>query len=127
MMSSDEGQPMSVFENCVVIVTGASEGIGRALCVALAAKRARLVLAARNQERLLSLGGECAAAGTETLVHRTDVTSAESCRSLIEATVSRFGAVDVLVNNAGGTMWTPFEQVEDLTIFDGLMQLNYLG
>jgi len=118
---------MGVFENRVVIVTGASEGIGRALCVALAARRARLVLAARNEERLLSVARDCAAAGAETLVHRTDVTSAESCRSLVDATVSRFGTIDVLVNNAGGTMWTPFEQVEDLTIFDRLMQLNYLG
>src|SRR5512144_3221359 len=105
---------MSVFENRVVIVTGASEGIGRALCIALAAARARLVLAARNEERLLSLARECASAGAETLVHRTDVTSSESCRSLIEATIARFGSIDVLVNNAGGTMWTPFEQIEDL-------------
>jgi len=118
---------MSAFENRVVIVTGASEGIGRALCIGLAARRARLVLAARNEERLQSLARVCTAAGAQALVHRTDVTDAESCRSLIEASTARFGSIDVLVNNAGGTMWTPFEQVKDLGVFDRLTRLNYLG
>jgi short-subunit dehydrogenase len=118
---------MSAFGGRVVVVTGASEGIGRAFSRALAPERPRLVLAARNRDRLDSLAAECTAAGAEVLAQTTDVTSAESCRELVAATVARFGALDVLVNNAGGTMWTPFEAVTDLSIFERLMRLNYLG
>src|SRR5688572_21119697 len=104
---------MSAFGGRVVVVTGASEGIGRAFSRALAPERPRLVIAARNRDRLDSLAAECTAAGAEVLAQTTDVTSAESCRELVAATVARFGALDVLVNNAGGTMWTPFEAVTD--------------
>ena len=57
----------------------------------------------------------------------TDVTRLDSCSALVEAAVARFGAIDVLVNNAGGSMWTRFDEIEDLTLFERLMQLNYLG
>lgn len=118
---------MGAFENRVIVVTGASEGIGRALCKTLAPQRPRLVLVARNVARLDSLAAECTALGAEVLVVGTDVTSLEACRAMIDATVARFGTIDMLVNNAGGTMWTRFDEIEDLTIFERLMQLNYLG
>ncbi len=118
---------MSVFEGKVIVVTGASEGIGRALCKALAPGKPKLVLAARNLERLESLARECEAAGAPSLVVATDVTEMESCRSLVEAAMARFGALDVLINNAGGTMWTRFDEIEDPSIFERLMRLNYLG
>lgn len=118
---------MSGFAGRVVVVTGASEGIGRAFCKALAPQRPKLVLAARARERLDSLARECEAAGAETLVVPTDVTDEAACRALIEATIARFGAVDVLVNNAGGTMWTRLDEIADTSIFDRLMRLNYLG
>jgi NAD(P)-dependent dehydrogenase (short-subunit alcohol dehydrogenase family) len=118
---------MSAFANQVVVVTGASEGIGRALCLALAPQRPRLVLAARNRERLESLADECRALGAQALVAPTDVTDEASCRALVEAAVAQFGGVDVLVNNAGGTMWTRLDQVQDLSIYERLMRLNYLG
>jgi short-subunit dehydrogenase len=118
---------MGAFTNQVVVVTGASEGIGRAFCLALAPQRPRLVLAARSRERLDSLAHECRAAGAETLVVPTDVTDVEACRALIEAAVAQFGGVDVLVNNAGGTMWTRLDEMQDLSIVERLMRLNYLG
>jgi NAD(P)-dependent dehydrogenase (short-subunit alcohol dehydrogenase family) len=118
---------MGAFTGQVVVVTGASEGIGRALCLALAPQRPRLVLAARNRERLDSLAGECAALGAECLVVPTDVTDPDACRALIDAAVARFGGLDTLVNNAGGTMWTRLDAIADLTIFERLMRLNYLG
>ena len=117
---------MGVFENCVVIVTGAS----RALAARYASRSRRDVLPrARRAQRgtVAESARECARPAQRRSCIARDVTSAESCRSLVDATVSRFGTIDVLVNDAGGTMWTPFEQVEDLTIFDRLMQLNYLG
>jgi short-subunit dehydrogenase len=118
---------MSAFAGRVIVVTGASEGIGRALCKALAVERPRLVLAARNRERLTSLAAECDALGAETCVVPTDVTSLDACRALVETAVQRFGTIDVLVNDAGGSMWTRFDEIEDLSIFERLMRLNYLG
>lgn len=118
---------MGAFEGKVIVVTGASEGIGRALCRVLAPQRPRLVLAARNLSRLESLAAECATLGAEALVAGTDVTSLDSCRALVEQTVARFGVLDVLVNNAGGSMWTRFDEIEDVTIFERLVRLNYLG
>ncbi len=118
---------MSAFAGRVVVVTGASEGIGRAFCLALAPQRPKLVLAARARDRLESLAGECAAAGAECLVVPTDVTDEAACRALVEAAVQRFGGLDVLVNNAGGTMWTRLDEIGDTSIFERLMRLNYLG
>jgi NAD(P)-dependent dehydrogenase (short-subunit alcohol dehydrogenase family) len=118
---------MSALKGRVVVVTGASEGIGRALCKALAPHRPKLVLAARTRERLDSLAAECTGLGAEALVVPTDVTDEDACRQLVEAAVERFGGIDVLVNNAGGTMWTRLDEVEDVSIFERLMRLNYLG
>jgi NAD(P)-dependent dehydrogenase (short-subunit alcohol dehydrogenase family) len=118
---------MGAFSNLVVIVTGASEGIGRAFCQELAPRRPRLVLAARNVQRLESLAEECLRLGAQALVVPTDVTDEASCRALIDAAVAQFGRIDVLVNNAGGTMWTRLDEVGDLSIYERLMRLNYLG
>ena len=111
----------------VIIVTGASEGIGRALCVALAPQKPKLVLAARNVERLEELEKEVEALGAEAIVVPTDVTDAGACKALIDQAALVFGGIDVLVNNAGGTMWTKFEEITDLSIFERLMRLNYLS
>ena len=118
---------MAAFSDRVVIVTGASEGIGRAFCVALAPQRPRLVLAARNAERLESLAAECRSLGAQAIVVPTDVTDETACRALIATAVAQFGGIDVLVNNAGGTMWTRLDAIADLSIFERLMRLNYLG
>jgi short-subunit dehydrogenase len=118
---------MSHYSDRTILVTGASEGIGRALCLALAAQRPRLVLAARNRGRLEELAAECGRLGAQTLVVPTDVTDPEACKALVEAAVARFGGIDAVVANAGGTMWTRFDEVEDLGLFERLMRLNYLG
>ncbi|MGH8495010.1 MAG: SDR family oxidoreductase [Gammaproteobacteria bacterium] len=118
---------MATFTNQVIIVTGASEGIGRALSLALAPQRPRLVLAARNEERLASLAAECGAKGAETLVVRADLTDEMRCRQLIQRAVERFGRIDVLVNNAGRTLWTTVEDAHDTNVFEQVMRLNYLS
>ncbi|MBI5529141.1 MAG: SDR family oxidoreductase [Deltaproteobacteria bacterium] len=118
---------MPEFTDRVIIVTGASEGIGRALCVALAPQGPRLVLAARNRERLGSLKAEVESLGARALVVPTDVTIEAECRSLVEKTVADRGAIDALVANAGGTMWARLDEVTDTGIFERLMRLNYLG
>ncbi|MBW2524265.1 MAG: SDR family oxidoreductase [Deltaproteobacteria bacterium] len=118
---------MAVFQDQVIVVTGASEGIGRALCLRLAKERAKLVLAARNEERLESLRAELVDRGVEGLCVPTDVTDQGQCRQLVERTVEHFGRLDVLVNNAGATMWARLDELEDPELLERLMRLNYLS
>lgn len=88
-------------ENQVVVITGASSGLGEATARHLAARGARLVLAARRTERLQALAQELEATGAETLVQATDVTQFDQVQALAQAALARFGRIDVLVNNAG--------------------------
>jgi len=111
----------------VVLVTGASQGIGRALCLELAAQRPRLVLAARDAAALESVAADCEERGAQTLVVPTDVTDAAACQELVARAVARFSALDVLVNNAGVGMLARFEDVQDLRPYETLMRVNYLG
>jgi short-subunit dehydrogenase len=115
------------YEGKVVVVTGASQGIGRALVLELAGQRARLVLAARDEAALAAVAGECAARGAEALAVPTDVTSEASCRALVERTVERFARLDALVNNAGIGMLARLDEVSDLRPYEQLMRVNYLG
>jgi short-subunit dehydrogenase len=118
---------MAVYAGRVVVVTGASQGIGKALSLELAAQRPRLVLAARDEAALEAVAAECRARGAEALVVRTDVADEASGRALVERTVEGFGGVDVLVNNAGMGMLARFEDVKDLSLYERLMRVNYLG
>ena len=110
-----------------IILTGASEGIGRALALELATDAPNLVLAARNLDRLESLAADCESLGATCLVLPTDVTDEAACRALVEKTVERFGSLDVLVNNAGGSMWSRLDELDDTTALEHLMRLNYLS
>ena len=116
-----------MFQDKVIIVTGASEGIGRALCLALAMQKPKLVLAARNEDRLNELKAEIESKGAHALVVPTDVSQENSCKELIEKTINHWDRLDVLVNNAGRTMWTTLEQVTDTSIIEQIMRINYLG
>ena len=118
---------MSIFLKKVIIITGASEGIGRALALALAPQRPNLVLAARNEQRLKDIASECERVGATTCVVPTDVTEEQSCHQLIQQAVETFGRLDVLVNNAGMSMWATLEEVSDLSQFEYLMRVNYLS
>jgi len=118
---------MAVFSENVIILTGASEGIGRALALALAPQKPKLVIAARQAERLESLAGECRALGAEALPVTTDVTDEAQCRRLTEKAVEAFGRVDTLVVNAGATMWTRLDQLRDPSVLEKVMAVNYFG
>jgi len=118
---------MAVYAGKVVVVTGASQGIGKALCRELAAQQPKLVLAARDAPALEAAAAECRARGAETLVVPTDVSEEAACRALVEKAVERFSGVDVLVNNAGMGMLARFEDVTDLSLYERLMRVNYLG
>lgn len=118
---------MKDFEGKVVILTGASEGIGRAVSFKFAEQKANIVLAARNESRLEELKDEIESTGGNAFIVPTDVTEIESCQNLIDKTVNHYGQIDILINNAGGTMWTLFEEIKDISIFKKLMDLNYMG
>lgn len=92
----------------VVIITGASEGIGRATALRLAAEGARLAIAARTRAKLETLAEEIRAMGQEVLVIPTDMTNPEQANTLVKETVAAFGRVDILVNNIGRGLRKPF-------------------
>src|SRR5688572_6752446 len=110
-----------------IVLTGASEGIGRALALALAARGACLALAARDRDRLDSLAQECRAVGGEALAIPTDVTSGQDLEWLVTESLKAFGGIDVVIHNAGITMWSRFDALGDLSIFERLMEVNYLA
>jgi NAD(P)-dependent dehydrogenase (short-subunit alcohol dehydrogenase family) len=106
----------------VIIVTGASAGIGEATARLLAARRAKVVLAARREDRLRTLAAELP--GSLAVV--ADVTKPEDIERLVETTVSHYGRVDGLVNNAGQGLHVPLEKVK-LDDFRAVMELNVYG
>jgi short-subunit dehydrogenase len=118
---------VAAYTEKVIVLTGASQGIGRALALRLAEERPRLVLAARDESALATVEAECRKRGADTLVVPTDVTSDAQCRALVERTLARFSALDVLVNNAGVGMIARFDELADLSVYERLMQVNYLG
>lgn len=118
---------MSEFTGKVVIVTGASEGIGRAVALELARERPRLVLAARDRARLESVAAEATALGAQCHVVPTDVADRTACESLVASALVACGRIDALVCNAGATMWARFDALADLEVFERLMRVNYLA
>jgi short-subunit dehydrogenase len=109
------------------VITGASSGIGEALALAYAARGDHLVLASRSKSELERVAGDCEKRGGKTLVVPTDVGEPEACKALVDAAVAKFGGIDVLVNNAGVSMRAMFRDITDLTMFERMMKINYLG
>ncbi|MEN6617957.1 MAG: SDR family oxidoreductase [Rikenellaceae bacterium] len=114
-----------MFTNKVVVITGASSGIGLAAAREFAKKGAKVVLAARRLDKLLDIEKELSMI-TEVLSVKTDVTNEDDCKNLIEHTVVRFGGIDILVNNAGISMRALFKDL-NLTVIKKLMDVNFWG
>ncbi len=115
------------FRDQVVIVTGASAGIGRALALLLAAHGARLVIAARRADRLDQVGEQCRARGAQVLAVPTDVADEQQCRALVDQAVAAYGRIDMLVNNAGLAASALLEDFPDMQLFRHTMDVNFYG
>ena len=110
----------------VVIITGASSGIGEACATVFAAKGAKVVLAARNIEKLTIIADELQKRGAVVLSVCCDVSKESECQSLIKITLESFGRIDVLINNAGLSMRALFADL-DLKVLHQLMDTNFWG
>lgn len=109
-----------------VVITGASSGIGEAMAREYAAMGARVVLGARNGDKLKELCESIEAAGGAAAWRQTDVTKADDCKALIDTAVDRFGGVDVMICNAGISMRALFDDL-DLSVLHRLMDVNFWG
>lgn len=118
---------MVTFAGKVVVISGASAGIGRALALQLARDHAVLALNGRDAETLHQTAQDCRALGAEALELPADISDEASCRSLVARTLTRFGRLDALVNNAGVTMWSRLDTVTDFRAYERLLAVNYLG
>ena len=115
------------FRNQVVIVTGASAGIGKSLAIQLAGQGAKVVIAARRVDRLEDVAAECRSRGGEVLVIPTDVGDEAQCKDLIEKTIATFGRLDMLINNAGLAVTALLREYVDLSLFRHVMDVNFYG
>lgn len=117
----------SIFKENVVVVTGASSGIGRQLALQLADQGAWLSLAARRGERLEEVAEQCRQRGAAALAIPTDVSQQPQCERLIQRTIEKYGRLDTLINDAGITLWSRFEDMRNLEPFESVMWTNYFG
>lgn len=110
----------------VVVITGASSGLGEATARYLAERGAIVVLGARRVERIMALSDEVTAQGGKALALETDVTDANQVQRLVDASVERFGRVDVILNNAGIMPLSPLERLK-VTDWDAMIDVNIKG
>lgn len=115
---------MSQFLNKVVVVTGGSDGIGKALVEVFLSQGAKVATCGRNYDKLYQL--QASHSGMPLLIHAADVSKEQDCRQFIDITIKSFGTIDILINNAGISMRSLFEEVE-LDTLRKVMDINFWG
>jgi 3-oxoacyl-[acyl-carrier protein] reductase len=113
-------------DNKIVIVTGGSRGIGRAIALRLAREGGRLVLAARDAAALAKVTAEIEAGGGTATSFAADLRSPEAPSALVDAALQAYGAIDIVVNNAGATRRGDFLELTDADWMDGFA-LKFFG
>jgi len=113
------------FKNKMIAITGASSGIGKALALAALEKGANVAVCARNFEKLQNAFSQDKGAD-RLLLFKADVSKAEDCKSFIDAILSKWGSLDILINNAGISMRAMFADL-DLNVLKNLMDINFWG
>ncbi|MDB5175509.1 MAG: sadH [Candidatus Saccharibacteria bacterium] len=117
---------MSQRSSKVVVITGASSGIGKAVALSLAKQKYSLVIASRNSEKLQSVAKECQKAGAQILAITTDVSGQEAVEHLLQASVRRFGKVDIWINNASVIFYGRFLDIRPEE-FRQVIETNLFG
>lgn len=115
-----------LFKDKVVIVTGASSGIGEAIARIFASNGSKVVLAARTESRLSEITNDIKSSGGEAFYVKTDVSIESDCKNLVVKTIERYSRIDILVNNAGLSMRASFLDV-DVKVLHRLMDVNFWG
>ncbi len=110
----------------VILITGASSGIGRALALKFAREGSKVMLGARSLEQLAEVGAEIRLAGGTAHWTRLDVTQNTDCEAFVAECLKQYGRVDVLINNAGISMRALFQDL-DVEVIERLMQVNFFG
>ena len=108
----------------IIAITGASSGLGQHLAEQAASQGMHLSIMARNHSKLHVLAKKI---GGDVLVFSGDVTSEDDCEKFINATIDKFGSIDHLITNAGQSMWTNFDEIEQVDLFRKLMDVNFMG
>ena len=114
------------FKDKVIIITGASGGIGRAVALAFAQCKAKVVLAARNEEQLEALKKEILGQGGQALAIKTDIRSFSDTQRMAKETVAQWGKIDILIANAGQYVQDAPGEV-DLEAYERSMDVNFMG
>ena len=112
------------FKDKVVVVTGGTDGIGKALVDALLAMGAKVATCGRNHDKLYSLQAEYPSAFLHTMV--ADVSSENDCRRFMETTIKNFGGIDILINNAGVSMRAILKEA-NIEVIKKVMDINFYG
>lgn len=115
---------IAYYKNKVVVVTGGTDGIGKALVVSLLSMGAKVATCGRNHDKLYQLQSEYPSAYLHTMV--ADVSSENDCRRFIETTIKVFGGIDILINNAGVSMRALLKET-NIDVIKKVMDINFYG
>ncbi len=121
-----EFEIMKNIEGKVVVITGASSGLGEATARMLSAEGAIVILGARRADRIQSLADELVKNGGKAIAIATDVTDAEQVKKLVETAVGTYGCIDVIVNNAGLMPHSPLERLK-IDDWNQMIDVNIKG
>jgi len=117
---------MQKIEGKVTIVTGASRGIGKAVAICFAGNKSKVVLSARSKKELEEVALQIKKAGGDAFVVAADMSQEAQVKNLVAETVEHFGAIDIVVNNAGLGTWSPVAEMKTED-FDATFDVNLRG